>query len=266
MFSTILAATPRIGLVWARWRPAVPDRRRGRRRSRGGGRRGGRPAAGVGADSDGGLRRRTDGVRRCRSGRGCGCRAVLSRPAVFVAGAPAARRRPRWPRPVVDGSARGPGGSRRRSRARRSRRWSGRRGSAGTSPRRSTHSDRNPPVGFLRSLLGRHGRSRLSTRCALNAVSWVQCPWCKVADRTNQHSVVNLLRLRVQASFARTGCAGCCTSHRASVAPRRTRDHAYEISRLRSVAVPITVARTAYAIITMTPSHHMNETPSNDVR
>ena len=38
-------------------------------------------------------------------------------------------------------------GSRRRSRARPSRRWLGRRGSAGTSPRRSTRSGRNPPVG-----------------------------------------------------------------------------------------------------------------------
>ena len=38
-------------------------------------------------------------------------------------------------------------GSRRRSRARPSRRWMGRRGTAGTSPRRSTRSGRNPPVG-----------------------------------------------------------------------------------------------------------------------
>ena len=63
----------------------------------------------------------------------------------------AARSAAVWPARVAVGAgvagARARVGSRRRSRARPSRRSWGRRGSAGTSPRRSTRSGRNPPVG-----------------------------------------------------------------------------------------------------------------------
>ena len=147
MFCTIRAATPRSGVVLApagtcrrsglaarrAWpaarRPAWPARAsRPRRRAAAGGRR--RRVASARPW----LRRRRG--RRCRPARGA---------ASAVGVQPPSRRRPARIR-------RRPACSRRRSRARPGRRWPGRRGSAGTCPRRSTRWGRSRPAGCPASL------------------------------------------------------------------------------------------------------------------
>ena len=105
--------------------------------------------------------------------------AARSEPA-GAAGGRAAGARAWWPRgggaAVAAAAGRrssvgAPAGSRRRIRARRGRRWPGRRGTAGTCPRRSTRSDRSPPVGCPGDCrLGRHGRYRLFHARASHAV------------------------------------------------------------------------------------------------
>ena len=136
------------------------------RASRGAGLAGG----GLGCGFGGGAAR-----RRPARGRGRGPAPVLAAgaaPALPRAGRGRRRRcRRRWPRrrPLDrarrPGSAAGtrPGGSRRRSRARPRRRWSGRRGNARTCPRRATRWRRNRPCGagvlsVALSLLARVGR------------------------------------------------------------------------------------------------------------
>ena len=140
MFCTIRAATPRsvvalrpagaagalaAGFAGRAWPAAWPvGRRRRLRRCRGGAagarrRRSASPGGGGAGCVGAGL----GGARRWRWRR---------------SPRPASRSVPLWPSPAC---------SRRRNRARQGRRWSGRPGSAGTSRRRSTRSDRSPRVG-----------------------------------------------------------------------------------------------------------------------